>query len=93
MGLVKIWDKEIKGKLYAVGDIHGCYNLLMSRLKEIGFDFDHDLLVAVGDLVDRGAQNLECIELLSKPWLHQFVAIMRIYALVGFMISHTSVAI
>ncbi|MFE1635752.1 metallophosphoesterase, partial [Acinetobacter baumannii] len=68
MGLVKVWDKEIKGKLYAVGDIHGCYNLLMNRLKEIGFDFDNDLLVAVGDLVDRGTQNLECIELLSKPW-------------------------
>lgn len=65
---VKIWDKEIKGKLYAVGDIHGCYDLLMNRLKEIVFDFENDLLVAVGDLVDRGTQNIECIELLSKPW-------------------------
>ena len=65
---VKAWDKEIKGKLYAVGDIHGCYNLLMTRLKEVGFDFENDLLVAVGDLVDRGTQNIECIELLSKPW-------------------------
>ena len=68
MNLVKIWDKEIKGKLWAVGDIHGCYNLLMTRLKEIGFDFENDLLVAVGDLVDRGTQNIQCIELLSKPW-------------------------
>lgn len=68
MSLVKVWDKEIKGKLYAVGDIHGCYNLLMNRLNEIGFDFENDLLVAVGDLVDRGIQNLECIELLAKPW-------------------------
>lgn len=68
MALVKIWDKEIKGKLWGVGDIHGCYNLLMTRLKEIGFDFENDLLVAVGDLVDRGTQNIECIELLSKPW-------------------------
>lgn len=68
MALVKIWDKEIKGKLWAVGDIHGCYNLLMNRLNEIGFDFENDLLVAVGDLVDRGTQNIECIELLSKPW-------------------------
>lgn len=68
MALVKIWDKEIKGKLWAVGDIHGCYNLLMTRLKEIGFDFENDMLVAVGDLVDRGTQNIECIELLSKPW-------------------------
>ena len=68
MALVKIWDKEIKGKVWAVGDIHGCYNLLMTRLKEIGFDFENDLLVAVGDLVDRGTQNIQCIELLSKPW-------------------------
>ena len=68
MALVKIWDKEIKGKLWAVGDIHGCYNLLMTRLKEIGFDFENDLLVAVGDLVDRGTQNIQCVELLSKPW-------------------------
>ena len=68
MGLVKIWDKEIKGKLYAVGDIHGCYNLLMNHLNEIGFDFENDLLVAVGDLVDRGIQNIKCIELLAKPW-------------------------
>lgn len=68
MSLIKIYDKEIKGRLYAVGDLHGCYNLLMTRLKEIGFDFENDLLVAVGDLVDRGAQNIECVELLSKPW-------------------------
>lgn len=65
---VKVWDKEIKGKVYAAGDIHGCYNLLMTKLTEIGFDFENDLLVAVGDLVDRGVQNLECVELLSKPW-------------------------
>ena len=68
MALVKVWDKEITGRLYAVGDIHGCYNLLMNRLGTIGFDFENDLLVAVGDLVDRGTQNIECIELLSKPW-------------------------
>ena len=68
MAMVKVWDKQITGKLYAVGDIHGCYNLLMTRLKEIGFDFENDLLVAVGDLVDRGTQNIQCVELLSKPW-------------------------
>lgn len=66
--LVKVWNKEIKGNLYAVGDIHGCYNLLMTRLNDIGFDFENDLLVAVGDLVDRGTQNIQCVELLGKPW-------------------------
>lgn len=73
MGLVHIYEKPIKGKLYAVGDIHGCYNLLMTRLKEIGFDFENDLLVAVGDLVDRGIQNIECIGLIDEPW---FISVM-----------------
>lgn len=68
MSVFKIWNKEIKGKLWAAGDIHGCYNLLMSRLKEIGFDFENDLLVAVGDLVDRGSQNIECVNLIDEPW-------------------------
>ncbi|EHU1527932.1 metallophosphoesterase [Acinetobacter baumannii] len=85
MGLVKVWDKEIKGKLYAVGDIHGCYNLLMNRLKEIGFDFDNDLLVAVGDLVDRGTQNQECVNLIDQPWFtsvkgnHEDLTIMGLF--------------
>lgn len=48
MAMVKVWNKEIKGKLYAVGDIHGCYNLLMSRLEEINFDFENDLLLLLG---------------------------------------------
>lgn len=68
MNAVKTWDQEIKGNPYAVGDLHGCYSLLMNRLKEIGFDFKNDLLVSVGDLVDRGAENLQCVELLSQPW-------------------------
>ena len=68
MNLVKIWNKTIKGKLYVVGDIHGCYDLLMNRLIEIGFNFENDLLVAVGDLVDRGIQNIECVNLIDQPW-------------------------
>lgn len=66
--LVEIYDKEILGNLYAVGDLHGCYDLLMQNLKVIGFDFENDLLVSVGDLVDRGEQSVECVSLLDKPW-------------------------
>lgn len=68
MSLVKIWGKEIKGKLWVVGDIHGCHTLLMNTLKEKNFDFDNDLLVSVGDLIDRGYENLKCVELLSNKW-------------------------
>lgn len=69
---VEILNRQIKGRMFVVGDIHGCYDLLMSRLKEIGFDFENDLLVSVGDLVDRGPCSFECVGLLKQPW---FIAI------------------
>lgn len=66
--LIEIYDKVIQGNVYAVGDLHGCYDLLMQNLKVIGFDFERDLLVSVGDLVDRGEQSVACVGLLNKPW-------------------------
>lgn len=55
-------------KLFVVGDLHGCYSLLMQELKTINFNFDNDLLICTGDLIDRGNENLECISLLEQPW-------------------------
>lgn len=54
--------------VYVVGDIHGCYTKLMQKLDEIGFSKYSDLLVSVGDIVDRGNENLECLSLLDEPW-------------------------
>jgi serine/threonine protein phosphatase 1 len=56
------------GKMFVCGDIHGCYDELMNKLEEIGFNQDSDHLYALGDLVDRGPKNVECLELLNKPW-------------------------
>ena len=43
--------------IYVVGDLHGCYSLLMQELQNINFDFQNDVLICTGDLVDRGAEN------------------------------------
>ncbi len=43
--------------IWVVGDLHGCYTNLMNKLDTIGFDNKKDLLISVGDLVDRGAEN------------------------------------
>ena len=56
------------GTDYVVGDIHGCYSLLMDRLKEIGFDKTRDRLFSVGDLVDRGPESFNCLSLPYEPW-------------------------
>ncbi|MEI9625819.1 serine/threonine protein phosphatase [Phytobacter diazotrophicus] len=54
--------------IFVVGDLHGCYTLLMNELDKISFDPARDLLISVGDLVDRGSENVECLELINQPW-------------------------
>lgn len=54
--------------VWVVGDLHGCYTNLMNQLDRLQFDAKQDLVVSVGDLVDRGAENVECLELITFPW-------------------------
>ncbi|MEQ9720421.1 metallophosphoesterase [Yersinia alsatica] len=55
-------------RIFIVGDIHGCYKKLMDALDRVQFERATDLVVSVGDLADRGSQNLECYELLNAYW-------------------------
>ncbi|MGJ0636836.1 metallophosphoesterase [Xenorhabdus bovienii] len=55
-------------RIFVVGDLHGCYQLLMDRLQRIDFDYENDLLISVGDLIDRGDRNVECLDLITQPW-------------------------
>lgn len=54
--------------VWVVGDLHGCYTNLMNRLDAVGFDPAQDLLISVGDLIDRGTENVECLDLINQPW-------------------------
>ncbi|WP_313487901.1 metallophosphoesterase [Pseudescherichia sp.] len=54
--------------VWVVGDLHGCYTNLINQLENIGFEADKDLLISVGDLIDRGAENVECLDLINQPW-------------------------
>ncbi len=44
-----------------VGDIHGCYKELVKLLTAVQFS-DQDLLISVGDLVDRGPASLDVLK-------------------------------
>lgn len=51
-------------RIYAVGDIHGCYDKLMVLMDKIDIDFDTDILVFLGDYIDRGPSSFEVVEYL-----------------------------
>ncbi|WP_411704750.1 metallophosphoesterase [Edaphovirga cremea] len=54
--------------IFVVGDLHGCFKMLLATLEEHDFDRENDLLISVGDLIDRGENSLECLALLEQPW-------------------------
>lgn len=51
---------------YVVGDIQGCYAPLQRLLERIDFDPANDQLWSVGDIVNRGADNLAVVQLLRS---------------------------
>ncbi len=51
---------------YLVGDIHGCYDKLRKLYDIIGYRItDEDILVFLGDYIDRGEDSYEVIEFLK----------------------------
>ena len=52
-------------KIFAIGDIHGCFDKLQSLLAKIHIDFARDSLVFLGDYVDRGPDSFEVVEYLT----------------------------
>ena len=58
------------GRDFVVGDLHGCYERLQQLMEHVSFDSDKDRMFSVGDLVDRGPRNEDCLRLLNLPWFH-----------------------
>jgi serine/threonine protein phosphatase 1 len=59
---------ERKGRVFAVGDLHGEFYALMMALHAVEFDFKKDRVLFVGDIHDRGRSSEKCLELLREPW-------------------------
>lgn len=49
-------------RILAVGDIHGMYDKLIALMEIVKFDPEDDLLIFLGDYIDRGPQSLECLD-------------------------------
>ncbi len=51
---------------YAIGDIQGCLQPLLTLLKQISFDSNKDTLWIAGDLINRGPESLETLRFLHS---------------------------
>lgn len=59
------------GRDFFVGDLHGNLAALERALEALDFNTARDRLISVGDLVDRGNQVVELLELYhASPWFH-----------------------
>ena len=54
--------------VWVVSDIHGCYQWLLDELKRRRFNPYEDLLISVGDLIDRGPDSVKCLQLIDEKW-------------------------
>lgn len=62
--------KNVNGRDFIAGDLHGCYKDLMALLEHVNFNIEADRLFLVGDLVDRGPHSMECLRLLKAPYVY-----------------------
>jgi len=53
-------------KIFAIGDIHGCYDQLKALVEKIPIDFSRDTLLFIGDYIDRGPHSAEVVDYLIQ---------------------------
>lgn len=57
---------EVKQRIFCLGDLHGNYRAFKQVLERSGFDYNNDLLITLGDIVDGYSETYECVEELLK---------------------------
>lgn len=70
MTIVQRFPRNVTGRDFIVGDIHGCFDALREAISAHQFDESQDRLFSVGDLVDRGASSEEAVDWIALPWFH-----------------------
>ncbi len=64
-------------RIFAIGDIHGRFDRLSSVFNKINFDAEKDFLILLGDYIDRGNENLHCLQWAMKMSEFKNVVVLR----------------
>lgn len=65
---VRHFNKNTLGRTLIVGDLHGMRSSVDHALSLLGFNHSVDLLYCTGDLIDRGTENFETLDLIYEDW-------------------------
>ena len=68
--MVKRYPRNVNGRDFIVGDVHGHYYALDALIREVKFNPDVDRLFLAGDMTDRGPQNDQAFNWVTRPYVH-----------------------
>jgi serine/threonine protein phosphatase 1 len=64
------YQRNVTGRDFVVGDIHGHFSTLDRLLERVAFDHHRDRLFSLGDLIDRGPESERFTHYVKQPWFH-----------------------
>lgn len=67
--LVLRLPQNVRGRTFAMGDIHGSYDLVLQAMAAVHFNPEIDWMLSPGDLIDRGKGSHRCAKFLSQPYV------------------------
>lgn len=70
MSHIVSYGRNLKGRDFFTTDLHGHFDLMHEKLKEVGFDSTKDRLFCGGDWCDRGPDSKYVLDYLCESWIH-----------------------
>jgi len=68
MSAIQYFNKNTEGRDFIVGDIHGCFSIILQALVSVDFNESKDRLFSVGDLIDRGPESSRVADFIKNDW-------------------------
>lgn len=62
--------RDFKGRIFFVTDIHGHFDLLHEKMRDLAFDTSRDLLFVGGDTTDRHIDSKYVLDYVNEPWFN-----------------------
>jgi serine/threonine protein phosphatase 1 len=65
-------------RIFAFGDIHGCFNKLCTLIDMVDINSKQDIVIFIGDYIDRGKESYEVVEyLISLKSLYKNIIFLK----------------